>query len=144
VIIALGGQPTKQSQSLPNQPMHIASLRPSDLNSLALFVVLIFGMSASADRAYHSVLGMWAAHRFVAKHPAMIILGDEGVGLILPWLCGAVTKQERGVSHNVLKTRTIRIKESNGDRPMMGIGVSGHQPVGVTFLRLQIHFSLVY
>jgi len=32
VIIALGGQPTKQSQSLPNQPTHIASLRPLDLN----------------------------------------------------------------------------------------------------------------
>ena len=32
MIIALGGQPTKQSQLSPNQPMHVASLRPLDLN----------------------------------------------------------------------------------------------------------------
>jgi len=35
VIIASGGQPTEQSQSLPNQPTHITSLRPLDLNILA-------------------------------------------------------------------------------------------------------------
>jgi len=34
MIIASGGQPTKQSQSLPNQPTHVASLRPLDLNSV--------------------------------------------------------------------------------------------------------------
>jgi len=32
VIIASGGQPTEQSQSSSNQPMHVASLRPLDLN----------------------------------------------------------------------------------------------------------------
>jgi len=35
VIIASGGQPTEQFQSLPNQPMHVASLRPLDLNNQA-------------------------------------------------------------------------------------------------------------
>jgi len=34
MIIASGGHPTEQSQSSPNQPMHIASLRPLDLNTL--------------------------------------------------------------------------------------------------------------
>jgi len=42
MIIVLGGQPTKQSQSLPNQPMHVASLRPLDLNTY--------------DRVYHEHL----------------------------------------------------------------------------------------
>jgi len=32
VIIDSGGQPTEQSQSSPNQPTHVASLRPLDLN----------------------------------------------------------------------------------------------------------------
>jgi len=32
VIIVSGGQPTEQFQSLPNQPTHVASLRPLDLN----------------------------------------------------------------------------------------------------------------
>ena len=36
VIIASGGQPTEQSQLLPNQPMHIVSLRPLDLNTWPL------------------------------------------------------------------------------------------------------------
>ena len=34
-IVASGGQPTEQSQLLPNQTMHVVSLRPLDLNMFA-------------------------------------------------------------------------------------------------------------
>jgi len=46
VIIALGGQPTKQFQSSPNQPTHIASLRPLDLNKV---VVELYKLGALAE-----------------------------------------------------------------------------------------------
>jgi len=37
VIIASGGQPTEQSQLSPNQTMHVASLRPLDLNTMRIY-----------------------------------------------------------------------------------------------------------
>jgi len=65
----------------------------------------------------------------MTKHPASLALGQQRVCLILPWLSSAVAKQERRVSHDVLKTQTIRIKKSDRDRPMSGIGVPSCQPV---------------
>jgi len=82
---------------------------------LALLVVLVFGMSTSTDWAYYHVLGTRASQRFVTEHPASFTLGDEGVSLILPWTCGAVSEQEWRVMHDVLKMCTIGVKESNGN-----------------------------
>ena len=49
----------------------------------------------------------------MAKHPALFTLRDQWAGFVLMGFGRLVTKQERGVTHNVLKTRPIRIEESN-------------------------------
>jgi len=64
MIIALGGQPTKQSQSLPNQPTHIASLRPLDLNNAShldhCYIVEIFrnNIDLESDQIDHKTGGL--------------------------------------------------------------------------------------
>jgi len=96
---------------------------------LALLMVLIFGMGARANGADDGVLRTWAACRFVAEHPASVTLGNQQARLVLTGAGGLMTKQEWRVSHDVLKTRTVWIKESNRDGAMTGVGVSGRQPV---------------
>ena len=98
---------------------------------LALFMVLIFGMGACADGADNHVLWTRATGNIMAKCPTTYTLGDQWASLVFTRVHGAVPKQERWVSHDVLKTRTVRVKESNGNRAVTSIGLPGRQPVRV-------------
>jgi len=98
---------------------------------LALLVVLVFSMGASTDGANNRVLWTRAAGALVTERPASDALGDQRASLVFTGPSGAIPKQEWRVSHDVLKTRTIRVKESNGDRTMARIRLSGYQPVWV-------------
>ena len=99
---------------------------------LAFLVVLRPGVLSSANGADDHVLQTRAALRLMSKHPAAITLGDEGARLVLTGFSGSVPKKEWWVTHDVLKTRPIGVKESNGDGAMASVRMSGRQPEGVS------------
>ena len=88
-------------------------------------MVLILGVLSRTQQADQRVLRAQATGRYMTKLPAAVALGDQGMRLILPGAGGVVAKQERWVSHDVLKTRTILVNEGNRDRAMYSLLVSG-------------------